>query len=96
MIYKYKSVIIGRMQKDKDGNYPCFFHFFNVNNPHRKNIVPEKMIEFPHTHQVFFKNLSVYYLPDGNDLVMNNLKSLEIEKSGDHLYVSGKQNKEKE
>jgi len=93
MKFKYKSVIIGRLKKEKEGVYPCFFHFFKVNNPHRKNIVPEKMVDFPAIHKVFFRDLNINYLLPGNDLIINNLDYLEIEKGGNHIYVKGKQKK---
>lgn len=91
MIYKTKSVIIGRMKGGTEDFRPCFFHFFDVNNPHQKNIVPKKFVHFKKIHKVIIEGLNVNYLLPGNDIVINNLQNLELKKYGEHIQVKGKQ-----
>lgn len=92
MIYKTKSAIIGRKKRENDNDsYPCFVSLFNINNPHTSGQVPEKIIDFPKTHKVIITGLDINYLLEGNDLVINDLESIEIECHSGHLHIKGKQ-----
>lgn len=93
MKYGTKSVIIGRKPKDeecKEGERPCFVSLFDINDPHKTAEVPKEILEF-RVHKVIISDLDVNYLLPGNDLVINNLKSVDVEKEGDHLHVTGEQ-----
>ncbi len=90
-----RSVIIGR-KKRSEGYYPCFVHFFNIDDPHKTGKVPEKMLEFDKVHKVIIEGLDINYLLEGNDIVINWLESVSIEEKGPHLYISGKQTKARE
>ncbi len=91
--YKTKSMIIGRMKrKDPDDEfYPCFVSFFDINDPHKSGKVPKEQVEFQKTHKIVIKNLDINYLLAGNDLVINDLESVEIDDQSPHLFISGKQ-----
>lgn len=91
MIHKTKSIIIGRKKGGTEDFKPCFIAFFDVNNPHQKNLVPKKIVEFDRIHKVVIEGLNVNYLLPGNDLVINNLQSIDLKQDGEHIHVRGKQ-----
>jgi len=95
MIYKTKSVILGRRKaqlKDKhdDLKKPCFIDLFDINNPHKQAEPAKKIIEFEKIHKIMIRGLKIDYLLPGNDLVINNLDYIDIKKDGDHIHLSGK------
>lgn len=95
MEYKAKSAIIGRMKrKNKDDDvYPCFVSLFDINDPHKTAEVPTKKLEYEDMHKIVIKNVNINYLLAGNDLVINDLESIEIVDEQPHLYVKGYQKK---
>lgn len=94
MKYKTKSIIIGR-KKGEEGSdtKPCFIALFDVNDPHKKNVVPKEIIEYDKVHKIMIKDVDVNYLLPGNDLVVNDLVSIQVEKEGPHVTIKGKQSK---
>jgi hypothetical protein len=88
MEYKTKSVIIGRKKGDSE-NYVCFVNLFEKNDPHFSDLVPTKFMDFNNIVKVSIIGLKVNYFLTGNDLVINDLKSVKIEQKGDTLHVSG-------
>jgi len=95
MKHEAKSVLIGR-KKNPDGEEegdvrPCFVSLFDHNNPHLSEIGPEDVLEFSKVHKVILNGLKVNYLLPGNDIVLNNLKSVTVEEEGKHLIISGEQ-----
>jgi len=92
--YEAKSIIIGR-KKGEEGSdtKPCFIALFDVNDPHKKNVVPKEIIDYEEVHKVVLKGFDVNYLLPGNDLVINDLKFIEVKKDGPHITVIGKQDK---
>ena len=94
MKYKTKSIIIGR-KKGEEGSdtKPCFIALFDVNDPHKKNVVPKEIVEYDKVHKIMLKKFDVNYLLPGNDLVINDLVFIQIEKEGPHITIKGKQTK---
>ncbi len=93
MKYKTKSVLIARKKGyDDDFNRrPCFISLFDENNPHLSVKGPKEVLEFEKIHKVVVKGLNIDYLLPGNDIVINDLKEIEVEEHNDHIYVTGKQ-----
>ncbi len=91
--YKTKSIIIGRKKGNKDNPdvRPCFISLFDVNNPHKKAVVPFEVLDFESVHKVVIEGLNVNYLLPGNDLVINDLEFIEIKVEGPHIFLTGKQ-----
>lgn len=87
-IFKVKSIMLGRKQKVM-GSHLTFISLFSVNNPHLSVKAPEKMFDYIDITNVHINGLITHYLPTGNDLVIDNLKSVEISKRGTSLYISG-------
>ncbi len=94
MRYETKSIIIGRKKGEEGADTkPCFIALFNENNPHKKNVVPRKIIEYEKVHKVILKGFDINYLLPGNDLVVNDLEYIEVEKHGPHIKIQGEQKK---
>lgn len=91
--YKTKCVVIGR-KKRKDNTkelYPCFVALFDKNNPQESGKAPEKVLDYDNMVGVRIKGCDIDYLLAGNDLIINNLKSVQISIKDNFLYIKGKQ-----
>lgn len=93
---KTKSVIIGRRkrikkpQKDSDLR-DCFVDLFDINNPHKTCKAPKKIFEFNKKQKIVISgSKEINFLLLGHDIVINNLKEVEIKEEGPHLHVKGK------
>ena len=90
-----KSVVVSRKPgKDKDGLWTGVVALFDENNPHLKAKVPFKTLEFEDMIKVRLRdlaNVSLYLM--GNDLVINNIITLqlEVDESKRVLTLSGEQ-----
>ena len=62
-----------------------------MNDPHKSGQVPKKMLDFPKIHKVSIKGLDVNYLLPGNDIIVNDLESIEVEVDEPHIVITGKQ-----
>jgi len=89
MKYNTKSIMIGR--KERKGDNPCFICLFDTNNPHKKNEVPKKIFEYSKVSSVVVDSLKISYLLTGNDIVINDLKHIEIKKDKNNIILNGKQ-----
>jgi len=94
MKHETKSVLIARKKRVNKEDYqhrPCFISFFDENDPHLNVQGPQKIVEFGRVHKVIIEGLDVDYLLPGNDIVINNLKEVEIEERKNHVHVRGVQ-----
>jgi len=93
MKYTTKSIIIGRMKRKskEDLAYPCFITMFDINDPHKSGKVPKKIVEFENIDKIIIDRFRINYLLAGNDIVINDLEYINIEKKKDTIIVSGKQ-----
>lgn len=91
--YYNKSVIISRKPgKKKEGRWTLQVALFDENNPHLKGKVPFRVIELKEVEKVRIRdlrNISFYLV--GNDLVINDLKSLNIDLNQGIVTLTGKQ-----
>ncbi len=92
--FKAKSVIISRKPgKTKDSAFSAFIGLFDENNPHMKGRAPFEVVEIKEIEKVRIfdlRNVSFYLM--GNDIVINNLLNVKIEKLGNVVTVTGEQN----
>ncbi|MBI4447952.1 hypothetical protein HY643_03150 [Candidatus Woesearchaeota archaeon] len=95
MRYTTKSALIGRKRgtdEDKEHSVrPCFISLFKKNNPHLDESGPDKVLEFEKIHKILFKGLDINYLLPGNDILLNDLDYIDVEQEGQHLMITGKQ-----
>ncbi|MFH1439283.1 MAG: hypothetical protein ABIG89_01875 [Candidatus Woesearchaeota archaeon] len=99
MKYKAKSIIIGRKKRldEEDTKHPFFISLFDMNDPHKSGQAPKQIIDFPLIDRVDLKGLDVSYLLGGNDIVVNNLESIEVDTDDNfRVYIKGKQNNSKQ
>jgi len=89
--FKAKSVIIGK-KPNLDDEPVCFVSLYNVNDPHKQNLLPKQMLEFQDVHKVILKNVVLSYLIEGSDVVINDLEEIEfLQDNMGHLVVNAKQ-----
>ncbi|MBU2638441.1 MAG: hypothetical protein KJ955_05695 [Nanoarchaeota archaeon] len=89
--YKAKSVIVGRKKGGDEDFKPCFICLFNGNEPHKTGEVPFEILDYEKVHKVHIKGLDISYLLPGNDLVINDLESINVIVDGPHISLEGKQ-----
>lgn len=88
--YKTKTLLVGRGKKTADGIHPVLISFFDETDPHLKGTPPKKVIDFQGVEKVQLNGFDVDYFPAGNDLVLNNLTMVGIEKKENILIVKKK------
>jgi len=89
-----KSAIVGRKGKrDEEGNSPVFVNLFKINDPHKTSEVPFKFLDFEKVHKININKLSLSYLIEGSDILINNLKWIEVKEKEGHLDIHGEQDK---
>jgi hypothetical protein len=91
--YKCKSVTISRKPgADKEGLWSAFIGLFDENNPHLKAKAPLEVLEIKNVEKVRINDLrNISYYLMGNDIVINDLVSINVEKEGDILTLTGKE-----
>lgn len=78
--YETKSVMLSRKPRRAEGEFKtAVIALHEVNNPHKTGNEPTKILEFPDMEKVRLRNLSVSYYLEGNDIVINDLSSVELE-----------------
>lgn len=97
MRYNTKSILLGRKKSklDDDSVRPCFIGLYKENNPHLSKKGPKEILEFDDIHKIVIKGLEVNYLLPGNDIAINDLEYIELERDGPHIFIKGKQQKQK-
>ncbi len=93
MKYETKSILIGRMKREskEDLDRPCFISMFNDNDPHKTGEVPKKRLDIEHITRIRIKGLDVDYLLLGNDILINDLKSVDIDQNATEILITGNQ-----
>jgi hypothetical protein len=94
MKYQAKSAIIGRKGKrDEEGSSPVFVNLFKINDPHKTSEVPIKFLDYKKIHKINIKKLSLSYLIEGSDILINDLKWIDVKSKEGHLDILGEQKK---
>ncbi len=93
MKYKTKAIIIGRKSRNKDDAIyrQCFISLFDVNDPHKQNIVPKEMIEFERAKRIDLEGFKIKFMLMGGDIVINNLQWIDVSEENGNVKVTGKQ-----
>lgn len=91
--YKVKSVVISRKPgKNRDGLWSAFIGLFDENNPHLKAKAPMDVLEIKEIEKVRIKELrNISYYLMGNDIVINNLRELNIDVTDHIVTLTGRQ-----
>jgi len=88
MNHKGKSIIVGRKPR-VDGNEfkTAFVKIYEKPNPLTAEDFPPKELDFPNVEKVVFNTYIEYYL-EGNDIVLDNLESVDIAVEGTTMKIS--------
>ena len=93
MEYETKSALIGRKKGREPEKYICFVNLFDINDPHLTDTVPTRFFDFEDLTKVEIDGLKACYFLKGNDIAINNLRKIKIERDGRKLKVSGVQDR---
>jgi hypothetical protein len=89
MVYKTKSVLIARYpRKDNNEFKTALIKLFSVNDPHKTKELPTKTFEYENIEKIIIKNNDINYFLEGNDLVINDLTQIDIEKKENLVEIS--------
>ncbi|MBR9683658.1 hypothetical protein GOV03_03910 [Candidatus Woesearchaeota archaeon] len=91
--FKAKSVIVSKKpRKEEEGLWSVMVALFGENNPHLKGRVPSQVLEFNEVEKTRIKELrNISFYLAGNDVVINNLVSVNIELKKGIVTLTGKQ-----
>lgn len=91
--YNVKSITISRKPSEKrDGTWSAFIGLFDENNPHLKAKEPLDVLEIKNIEKIRINELrNISYYLAGNDVVVNNLKKLNIDVKENIITLTGKQ-----
>lgn len=91
--YRVKSVTISRKPgKSKDGFWSAFIGLFNENNPHLKAKTPFEVLDIKEVEKIRIRDLrNISYYLMGNDIIINNLVTLNVETTGNVVTLTGEQ-----
>ncbi|MGM5483492.1 MAG: hypothetical protein ACQER9_01085 [Nanobdellota archaeon] len=91
MRYEGKCVVFGRKPRKAEGQYKtAFFKIYKEVNPLKNNngdVFPDKELDFPDTEKVEIRNFDVDYYLEGNDLVIDDIKAIDIEQEGNIISL---------
>jgi len=91
MEFNTKCALIGRKKGKAPEQYICFGNLFDINDPHLTDTVPTKFLDFEDLNKVEINGLKACYFLKGNDIAINDLKNIRIERDGKKLLISGVQ-----
>lgn len=94
MKYKAQSLMIGRKPRTKESDEfkTATISVFSKNNPHLAGEAPMNTMDFPNIEKVRLRDLvNISYYLEGNDLVVNNLKEIDIDVKDNIVTITGKQ-----
>ena len=93
MKYKAQSIMIGRKPRVGNNEFKtATISLFAKNNPHLAGEAPLKTMDYENIEKVRLRDLvNISYYLEGNDLVVNNLKEVEIDVDGTIVTITGRQ-----
>ncbi|MBI2147973.1 hypothetical protein HYU19_05920 [Candidatus Woesearchaeota archaeon] len=97
MAYKTKNILIGRKPTAQGDEFKtAIIALFDVNNPHKTGTAPQKVLEYRNIEKIRVTGLDCTYYLEGNDIVVNNLSSVDIDvdDAANIITITGVQGKE--
>jgi hypothetical protein len=82
---------MGRMPRAKkdDPFKTAFFKLYScAGDPMMFTGFPDKELTFANIEKVIFTNMTPEYYLEGNDLVVRNIKAIELEEKNNAIYVT--------
>jgi len=94
MEYKAKSVVFGRKPRSEGNEFKtAFFKIYLEESPMSSEVMssfPVNEIDFPNVEFILIKDCDVHYYLEGNDIVIDNISSINIEQEENSLILSVK------
>lgn len=89
MKYATKSVLVARLPRKGNNEFKtASIKLFEINNPHKTGELPTEDIEFENIEKIKIKNKESDYFLEGNDIIINNLEFIHIDKKGNTIELS--------
>ncbi|MBU0536494.1 MAG: hypothetical protein KKE20_05985 [Nanoarchaeota archaeon] len=79
--FNTKSVMLSRKPRadENDEFKTALIALYTENNPHKSGVVPTEVLEYPNIEKIRIRDLNVSYYLEGNDTIINDLKTVTIE-----------------
>jgi hypothetical protein len=88
MKYTTKSVLIARMPRIGENEFKtASIKLFKINDAHKTEELPTETFEYENIEKIIIKNIEIDYYLEGNDLIINNLEEINIEKKGNVIEI---------
>jgi len=93
MKYTAQSIMIGRKPRVGNNEFKtATISLFSKNNPHLAGEAPLHTMDYENIEKVRLRDLvNISYYLEGNDIVVNNLKHVEIDVDGAIVTITGRQ-----
>lgn len=89
MKYSTKSVLVARMPRKGNNEFKtASIKLFEINNPHKTDELPIENLEFENIEKITIKNQDLHYFLEGNDIIINDLEVIHIDKKGNTIEIS--------
>ncbi|TKJ17038.1 hypothetical protein CEE44_00700 [Candidatus Woesearchaeota archaeon B3_Woes] len=89
MKYATKSVLVARLPRKGNNEFKtASIKLFEINNPHKTDQLPTENLEFENIEKIKIKNQESDYFLEGNDIIINNLEFIHIDKKGSTIELS--------
>lgn len=89
MKYSTKSVLVARMPRKGNNEFKtASIKLFEINNPHKTDELPIENLEFGNIEKITIKNQDLHYFLEGNDIIINDLEVIHIDKKGNTIEIS--------
>ena len=87
MKYDAQSVVFGRKPRQEGDEFKTAFFKIYANPRPFEQSFPEKELDFPNVEKVELRNEDMDYYLEGNDLVIDNIKSIDINQTSNSLII---------
>ena len=89
MKYETKSMLVKRLPRIGDNEFKtASIKLFKINDPHKTEELPEKSFEYDNVEKIILKGMEIDYYLEGNDIIINNLKEVEVKKKGNVVEIT--------
>ena len=89
MKYATKAVLVTRLPRKNDNEFKtASIKLFKINDPHMTDELPIETIEYENVEKIIIKDKEINYFLEGNDMIINDLEEINVEKEGQIVVIS--------
>jgi|TARA_B100002003_G_C14154579_1_gene555655 hypothetical protein len=89
MKYATKSVLVTRLPRKGDNEFKtASIKLFKINDPHMTDELPDETLEYENVEKIIIKEKEINYFLEGNDIIINDLEEVNVEKEGNIVIIS--------